>query len=232
MENEAVLPRTYEEFNEKRKESFMDVKGFKDKGGKLVGYLCTYAPLEIIDAAGAAAVGLCGTSNETVSVAETMLPQNLCPLIKSTYGFALSQKCPFTYFSDLIVGETTCDGKKKMHELLDDVKDTYVLHLPQGQRQPREGSRACCLQKPRHVQIRRKGTAADAVAITPGHRCRRIRAGCAPVAEVGCAIPLRHEGLYHFCPWILCLSGCEASCGSECSRIEAVSRIDESWFCP
>lgn len=140
MSCEAVLPRTYEEFNEKRKQSFMTVKDFKDKGGRLVGYLCSYAPLEVIDAAGAAAVGLCGTSNETVPIAERVLPQNLCPLIKSTYGFALSQKCPFTYFSDLIVGETTCDGKKKMYELLSDLKDTYVLRLPQGQDRPWEAT--------------------------------------------------------------------------------------------
>ena len=38
----------------------------------------------------------------------------------------------YTYFSDLIVGETTCDGKKKMYELLNRIKPTYVLHLPQG----------------------------------------------------------------------------------------------------
>ena len=135
---DAQLPRTYEEFNEARKASFMKVKEFKEEGGRLVGFLCSYTPLEIIDAAGAAAVGLCGMSDETVSVAETMLPANLCPLIKSTYGFALSQKCPFTYFSDLIVGETTCDGKKKMYELLADLKDVHVLHLPQGNRRPHE----------------------------------------------------------------------------------------------
>ena len=133
MQAEATLPRTYEEFNEKRKQSFMKVKEYKQGGGRLVGYLCSYAPLEVVEAAGAAAVGLCGTSPETIPVAETMLPANLCPLIKSTYGFALSQKCPFTYFSDLIVGETTCDGKKKMYELLGDLKDVHVLHLPQGQ---------------------------------------------------------------------------------------------------
>lgn len=56
----------------------------------------------------------------------------MCPLIKSSYGFALSDKCPYTYFSDLIVGETTCDGKKKMYELLNEKRPTYVLHLPQG----------------------------------------------------------------------------------------------------
>ena len=133
-----ALPTTFEEFNEQRKASFMKVKEFKESGGRLVGFLCSYTPLEIIDAAGAAAVGLCGTSDETVSVAETILPANLCPLIKSTYGFALSQKCPFTYFSDLIVGETTCDGKKKMYELLGDLKEVHVLHLPQGNQRAHE----------------------------------------------------------------------------------------------
>lgn len=45
--------------------------------------------------------------------AEADLPKNLCPLIKASYGFALTDTCPYFYFSDFIVGETTCDGKKK-----------------------------------------------------------------------------------------------------------------------
>ncbi len=127
------LPTTFEEFNEKRKKSFMKVKDYREQGGHIVGFLCSYTPLEFIDAAGVAAVGLCGMSDETIPAAETVLPSNLCPLIKSTYGFALTEKCPFTYFSELIVGETTCDGKKKMYELLADKKPVYVLQLPQGQ---------------------------------------------------------------------------------------------------
>ena len=124
------LPRTFEGYQEARKNGFLKVKDFKDNGGKLVGYLCTYAPLEIVDAAGASAVGLCGTSDEVIPAAEEVLPANLCPLIKSTYGFAHTDKCPYTYFSDVIIGETTCDGKKKMYELLEDIKDVYVLRLP------------------------------------------------------------------------------------------------------
>ena len=120
------LPRTFEGYQEARKNGFLKVKDFKDNGGKLVGYLCTYAPLEIVDAAGASAVGLCGTSDEVIPAAEEVLPANLCPLIKSTYGFAHTDKCPYTYFSDVIIGETTCDGKKKMYELLQDIKDVYV----------------------------------------------------------------------------------------------------------
>ena len=126
------LPRNFEEFNEQRRASFIRVKDYKQAGGRLVGYLCSYTPLEVIDAAGAAGVALCGTSDEVIPQAETVLPANLCPLIKSTYGFASSEKCPFTFFSDIIVGETTCDGKKKMYELLDELKPTHILHLPQG----------------------------------------------------------------------------------------------------
>ena len=130
------LPKTFEGYQEARKQGFLKVKDFKDKGGKLVGYLCTYAPLEIVDAAGASAVGLCGTSDEVIPQAETVLPANLCPLIKSTYGFAYTDKCPYTYFSDVIIGETTCDGKKKMYELLKDLKDVYILMLPHDRNRP------------------------------------------------------------------------------------------------
>ncbi|MDO4501771.1 MAG: double-cubane-cluster-containing anaerobic reductase [Coriobacteriia bacterium] len=132
----ADLPTNYEEFADARKGAFMKVKDFKENGGKLIGYLCSYTPLEIIEAAGASAVALCGTSNETVADAEEVLPKNLCPLIKGTYGFAYTEKCPFTYYADFIVGETTCDGKKKMYELLNDLKETYVMQLPQNQDRP------------------------------------------------------------------------------------------------
>lgn len=131
--NENMLPKTFDEFVDARKQGFMRAKEFKDHGGKLAGCLCSYTPQELMDAAGIATVGLCGTSNETIPDAERVLPKNLCPLIKSTYGFAYSEKCPYTYFSDIIIGETTCDGKKKMYELLNEIKDTYVLHLPQSQ---------------------------------------------------------------------------------------------------
>ena len=126
------LPAKFEEFSEARRQGFLRVKQVKESGGKVAGIFCTFTPTEILDAAGFISVSLCGMSNETVPAAETQLPKNLCPLIKSSYGFALTDKCPYTYFSDLIVGETTCDGKKKMYEMLGKLKPTYILHLPQG----------------------------------------------------------------------------------------------------
>ncbi len=129
---EQQLPAKFQEFGEARKAGFLRVKQLKEQGGRVAGTFCTFTPLEILDAAGFTAVSLCGMSQETVGAAEAHLPANLCPLIKSSYGFAVSDKCPYTYFSDLIVGETTCDGKKKMYELLGKLKPVYVLHLPQG----------------------------------------------------------------------------------------------------
>ena len=127
-----TLPEKFEEFADARKAGFLRVKALKEQGKKVAGVFCTFTPNEILEAAGFTSVSLCGMSNETIPAAEAHLPKNLCPLIKSSYGFAVSDKCPYTYFSDLIVGETTCDGKKKMYELLNRIKPTYVLHLPQG----------------------------------------------------------------------------------------------------
>jgi benzoyl-coA reductase/2-hydroxyglutaryl-coA dehydratase subunit, bcrC/badD/hgdB len=124
------LPENFETFPEARKAGFMKMKEHKDRGGKIVGIYCSFVPTELIMAAGAVAVSLCATSEEPISAAEEYLPSNLCPLIKASYGFGLTDTCPYFYFSDFIVGETTCDGKKKMFELLNDIKETYVMQLP------------------------------------------------------------------------------------------------------
>ena len=133
MEVIKELPRVFADFAEQRKKSFLTVKELKDKGVPVVGAYCTYFPKEIAMAMGAATVGLCSTSDETIAEAERDLPKNLCPLIKSSYGFAKTDKCPYFYFSDVVVGETTCDGKKKMYELMQEFKDVYMMELPNSQ---------------------------------------------------------------------------------------------------
>ena len=133
MELIKELPEVFEEFAEQRQKSFMAMKGLKDQGVPVVGAYCTYFPAEIARAMGAVTVGLCSVSDETIPDAEKDLPKNLCPLIKSSYGFAKTDKCPFFYFSDVVVGETTCDGKKKMYEYMSDFKDVFVMELPNTQ---------------------------------------------------------------------------------------------------
>jgi benzoyl-CoA reductase/2-hydroxyglutaryl-CoA dehydratase subunit BcrC/BadD/HgdB len=103
----------------------------KGEGRPVVGILCEYTPRELILAAGGVPVCLCGGSAETAATAERELPANLCPLIKSTYGYHLEGTNPFLEMADLVVAETTCDGKKKMYELMAESRAMHVLELPQ-----------------------------------------------------------------------------------------------------
>jgi benzoyl-CoA reductase/2-hydroxyglutaryl-CoA dehydratase subunit BcrC/BadD/HgdB len=66
-----------------------------------------------------------------IGPAEEHLPANLCPLIKSTYGYHVERKNPFLEMADMVVAETTCDGKKKMYELMAETRPMHVLELPQ-----------------------------------------------------------------------------------------------------
>jgi len=131
MENNILnLPANFETYAETRKKGFMMMKQLKEKGARVVGMFCSFVPVELIYAANALPIGLCAFTDEPIPAAEANLPRNLCPLIKASYGFALTDTCPYFYFSDFVVGETTCDGKKKMFELLNEIKETYVMQLP------------------------------------------------------------------------------------------------------
>lgn len=106
-------------------------------GMKVVGTFCLFVPDEIIFAAGADRIVLCGGKNDTVPIAEQYLPRNVCPLVKSSFGSIANngcsgvKSCPHFGLVDLVVAENTCDSKKKMYELLGDYVPTYVIDLPQ-----------------------------------------------------------------------------------------------------
>lgn len=125
-----IRPKQMEYFDKLIASNLVNIKNVSEQGRKIVGYYCVFSPVELIEATGALPVGLCATKQEPIAEGEKVLPRNLCPLIKSSYGFAASGKCPFFHFSDVIVGETTCDGKKKMYELMDKLKPMMVLDIP------------------------------------------------------------------------------------------------------
>lgn len=112
-----------------------ELKKHKDAGKKVVGTFCLYVPDELIFAADAIGVGLCGGSQFWVPEGEKVLPKGICPLIKALVGAKVSKTCPFFQSCDLLVGETTCDGKKKAWEILQDYTDIHVMHLPQMRRE-------------------------------------------------------------------------------------------------
>ncbi len=102
----------------------------KAEGRRVIGTFCLYVPEELILAVDGIAVGLCAGAAVGTEQAERYLPRNTCALIKSFFGFKLAGLCPYTESCDLVIGETTCDGKKKAYEIFGEFKNTFVLEVP------------------------------------------------------------------------------------------------------
>lgn len=107
-----------------------ELREHTEKGGKVVATYCVFVPEEIVWAAGGIPVGLCAGAQFSIPMAEPILSRNTCALIKSSLGFKLGRICPYVQASHLIVGETTCDGKKKMFEILNEYHPVYVMEVP------------------------------------------------------------------------------------------------------
>ncbi len=103
----------------------------KEEGAPIAGIYCGYAPIELMQAMDVIPAVLCAFAEKPITTAEEVLPANLCPLIKSSYGFILEGSYPFFNMADVVIAETTCDGKKKMFELAAEVKPLHVMDLPQ-----------------------------------------------------------------------------------------------------
>jgi len=103
----------------------------KARGRKVIGTFCVFVPEELVLAADAIQVGLCAGAEIGKEAAEKILPRNTCALIKSFVGFKMARLCPYLESCDLVVGETTCDGKKKAYEIFADYAPLHVMEIPQ-----------------------------------------------------------------------------------------------------
>ncbi|WBW96712.1 double-cubane-cluster-containing anaerobic reductase [Oceanirhabdus sp. W0125-5] len=106
----------------------------RKSGKKVVGTFCVFVPDEVILALDAVGVGLCAGSQFWIESGEKVLPKNLCPLIKAFTGAMVDKTCPYFQSCDMLIGETTCDGKKKAWEILNEYKPVHVMDLPQMKR--------------------------------------------------------------------------------------------------
>jgi len=106
-----------------------ELEAARASGRKLVGVFCNFVPEELVLAAGAIPIRLCSGSQEPIATAEEVLPRNFCPAIKSSLGMLMAGS-PHFALADVLITPTTCDGKKKMAEVLAEHKPTWVLEVP------------------------------------------------------------------------------------------------------
>lgn len=131
-----MKPNCLPQFENAGERFLLDASELQDAGTKVAGIYCLFAPVELVRAAGAIPVSLCGKKEKPIAAAERVLPSNLCPLVKSSYGYAATDTCPYFSASDFLIGETTCDGKKKMYEFLGQLKPLHLMNLPYSQTEP------------------------------------------------------------------------------------------------
>lgn len=106
-----------------------ELKKAKEDGKKVVGVFCNFVPEELLYAAELIPIRLCAGAYDAIYPAEEILPRDICPLIKSSIGFKLLR---LSYFElcDLVIIPTTCDGKKKLGEILNSFVPVWLLEIP------------------------------------------------------------------------------------------------------
>ncbi|MGA1840751.1 MAG: 2-hydroxyacyl-CoA dehydratase subunit D [bacterium] len=101
-----------------------------------VGYFCNIIPQEIIMALGAEPVRLDCGNNAAALLGEEILSGEICPLAKASFGVFIN-KDSLANSCDLLILPTSCDAKRKLGEILNDIKPTFMLNLPPEQNHAR-----------------------------------------------------------------------------------------------
>ncbi len=113
-------------FGQRQKE----ISSEKQKGKKVIGYTCLFAPTELISAADAIPVRVNSGWYDTSKIGDRVVPVEVCPVIRSTIGAKMIELSPFLEQSDALISVLTCDGMTKMGEILSDYKTIWEMNIP------------------------------------------------------------------------------------------------------
>ncbi|MDD3792334.1 MAG: 2-hydroxyacyl-CoA dehydratase family protein [Candidatus Bathyarchaeota archaeon] len=107
-----------------------EIQAEKEKGKKVIGYLCLFAPTELIMAADAIPVRVNSGWYDTSKLGDRIVPVEVCPVIRSTIGAKMIELSPFLKKSDALISVLTCDGMTKLSEILGDAKTIWGMNIP------------------------------------------------------------------------------------------------------
>jgi benzoyl-CoA reductase subunit C len=110
-----LVNKYYEEYGSRCRE-------LKKQGKKVIGYLCSYVPVEIITASGFVPFRLKGDVNEPITKADIDMETIVCPLVRSC--FDLSVKDNYEFLDGLVIPHA-CDSICRTYDIW-----KYTLRLP------------------------------------------------------------------------------------------------------
>ncbi len=107
-----------------------EIQAAKESGKKVIGYMCLFAPTELILAADAIPVRVNSGWYDTSKLGDRVVPVEVCPVIRSTIGAKMIGLSPYLELSDALISVLTCDGMTKLGEILSDYKPIWSMPIP------------------------------------------------------------------------------------------------------
>jgi len=111
----SKVNKAYEDYGARAKE-------LASQGKKVIGYICSFVPLEIITAAGCVPFRVRGNIKEPITKGDTLMETIVCPFIRSC--FDLSMKDKYKFLSGMVVPHG-CDSMVRSYSVWE-----YSLELP------------------------------------------------------------------------------------------------------
>jgi benzoyl-CoA reductase/2-hydroxyglutaryl-CoA dehydratase subunit BcrC/BadD/HgdB len=107
-----------------------EIRAAKESGKKVIGYMCLFAPIELILAADAIPVHVNSGWYDTAKLGDRVVPVEVCPMVRSTIGAKMIGLSPYLELSDALISVLACDGMTKLGEILADYKPVWAMALP------------------------------------------------------------------------------------------------------
>jgi len=107
-----------------------EIHEFKVQGGKVVGFACMLAPVELIMAAGAIPIRIDSGFYTPSKIGDRVVPVEVCPVIRSMIGLTMADLYPYLEMCDAIISPNSCDGKTKVCEILGDAFPVWEMNVP------------------------------------------------------------------------------------------------------
>ena len=107
-----------------------EIRAAKQEGKKVIGYMCLFAPIELILAADAIPVRVSSGWYDASKLGDRVVPVEVCPMVRSTIGAKMIALSPYLELSDTLISALTCDGMTKLGEVLSDFKPVWAMTIP------------------------------------------------------------------------------------------------------
>lgn len=116
-----------DEFRDARRNAYVDAIQLKSRGRHVAGIFGKNIPREILWAMDITPVNVYSIDDSNIAASDGIIDKNNCSLIKASYGYTATERCPLIYSADVIIGDDMCPHKTSMILKITEFKDTYII---------------------------------------------------------------------------------------------------------